>query len=175
MARKRKDIRDRTVPWMHLMYCIAYKLVLVILPSAEKVASSRLFMTFNPYTASREHYLTSLRIGHFWSQMTNVSEYVEIIRRIEQSAYHNSVNHNMLFVDTVIHALILDFMAFAGQHLGYYHDQSTLRNEDFLRRFLLNDIEAQTEPTFCNDGIKETFLLIARLIKPIKDPIYPLS
>ena len=49
--------------------------------------------------------------------------------------------------------------------------QSTMRKEDFLRRFLLNDIKAQTEPTFCNNGIKETFLLIARLIKPIKDPI----
>ena len=60
----------------------------------------------------------------------------------------------MLFVDTVIHAVILDFMAFAGQHWGYYHDQSTPRKEDFLRRFLLNEIEAQTEPTFCNNGIK---------------------
>ena len=93
MARKRKDIRDRTVPWMHLMYCIASTLMqsIVILPSAEKVVSSPHFMTFNPYTASREYYLTSLRIGHFWSQMTTVSEYVEIIRRIEQSAHHNSV------------------------------------------------------------------------------------
>ena len=70
----------------------------------------------------------------------------------------------MLFVDTVIHAVILDFMAFAGQHLGHYHDQSTLRKEDFLRHILLNDIEAQTEPTFCYNGIKATFLLIARLI-----------
>ena len=103
--------------------------------------------------------------------MTTVSEYVEIIRRLEQSAHHNTVNHNMLFVDTVIYAVILDFMAFAGQHLGYYHDQSTPRKEDFLRRFLLNDIEAQTEPTFCNNGIKATFLLIARLIKPIKVPL----
>ena len=77
----------------------------------------------------------------------------------------------MLFVDTVMHAVILDFMAFTGQHLGHYHDQSTLRKEDFLRRFLLNEIEAQTEPTFCSNGIKETFLLIAWLIKPIKDPI----
>ena len=77
----------------------------------------------------------------------------------------------MLFVDTVIHAVILDFMAFAGQHLDYYHDQSTMRKDDFLHRFLLKDIEAQTEPTFCNNGIKLTFLLIARLIKPIKDPI----
>ena len=84
MAHKREDIRDRTVPWMHLMYCIASILMqsIVILPSAEKVASSRHFMTFNPYAASREYYLTSLCIGHFWSQMTTVTEYVEIIRRI---------------------------------------------------------------------------------------------
>ena len=95
MARKRKDIRDRTVPWMHLMYCIPSTLMqsIVILPSVEKVALHRHFMTFNPYSASREYYLTSLRIGHFWSQMIVVSEYVEIIRLIEQSAQQCSTQY----------------------------------------------------------------------------------
>jgi hypothetical protein len=49
MARKRKDIRDRTVPWMHLMYCIASTLMqsIVIFLSADKVALSQHFMTIH--------------------------------------------------------------------------------------------------------------------------------
>ena len=122
-------------------------------------------------TGVREKYLTSLNIGHFWSQMTRVSEYVELLHRLEQSAHHNTVNHNILFIDTVIHAIILDFMAWSAQLMGCYHEMSTPRKDALLRQFLLNDIEVEMDEVFCNNGIKETFLLIARLIRPVNDPI----
>jgi hypothetical protein len=130
-------------------------------------------MSFNPYMINGvvEKYHTSRHIGHYWSQMTRVSEYVELIRRIEQSAHHNTVLNNILFVDTLLHAVILDFMAFAGQHVGYYHETSTDRHVKVLRDFLIMDIESQIDPIFIRHGIKETFLLIARLIKPIKDTV----
>ena len=66
--------------------------------------------------------------------MTCVSEYVEVIKRVEQYTQFNEVINNTLFIDTVLHAIIFDFVAFAGQHVGYYHEQSTLDKEDLLRK-----------------------------------------
>ena len=105
-CRKRKDIRDTSVQWMHLMHTIASTLMqtCITFPSCLVPSVSKNYMTFNPYvspvTNRLEPYLTSLHIGHFWSQMTKVSEYAEIIKRLNQSAHQNSVAHNMMFVDT---------------------------------------------------------------------------
>ena len=51
MNKKRKDIHERTVKWMHLMYNIAQALLqtCIILPPADRIAVPKNFMTFNPY------------------------------------------------------------------------------------------------------------------------------
>ena len=58
--------------------------------------------------------------------MTCVSEYAEVIKRVDQYAQFDEVINNTLFIDTVLHATIFDFVAFAGQHVGYYHEKSNL-------------------------------------------------
>lgn len=112
---KRKDMRTPTVKWMHLMYQICATLLqaVLILPPAGEKASMKHFMTFNPYMIDGviEKYITSMKPGAYWSQMTCVGEYAEVIKKVELCAHFNRVMNNTLFIDTVIHAIIFDFMA----------------------------------------------------------------
>ena len=172
---KRKDIRTPTVKWMHLMYQICATLLqaIVVLPPADEKATMKHFNTFNPYMVDGviEQYITSLQPGAFWSQSTNVAEYAEVIRRLELCAHFNKVLNNTLFIDTVIHAVILDFIAFAGQHMGYFHSNSNLDLEDMLRKVLIMDIQKQNDPSFVMFGIRDAFLVIARLVRPVIDTV----
>ena len=108
----------------------------VVLPPADEKAGAHHFMKFNPYCIDgvTEKYIPSTRPGHYWSQMTCVSEYAEVIKRLDQYTQFNEVINNALFIDTVLHAIIFDFIAFAGQHVGYYHEKSNLDLEDLLRK-----------------------------------------
>ena len=101
--------------------------------------------------------------------MTCVSEYAEVIKRLDQYTQFNEVINNTLFIDTVLHAIIFDFVAFAGQHVGYYHEKSTLDKEDLLRRTLQMDILKENDPSFVMFGIRDAFLVISRLVRPIND------
>ena len=136
---RRNDIRTPTVKWMHLMYQVGATLLqaCVVLPPADEKAGAHHFMKFNPYCIDgvMEKYIPSTRPGHYWSQMTCVSEYAEVIKRLDQYTQFNEVIDNTLFIDTVLHAIIFDFVAFAGQHVGYYHERSTLDKEDLLRKY----------------------------------------
>ena len=143
----------------------------VILPPADEKAGAHHFMKLNPYCIDgvTEKYIPSTRPGHYWPQMTCVSEYAEVIKRVEQYTQFNEVIDNTLFIDTVIHAIIFDFVAFAGQHVGYYHEQSTLDKEDLLRKALQMDILKVNDPSFVMFGIRDAFLVIWRLVRPIND------
>ena len=112
-------------------------------------------MKFNPYCIDgvTEKYIPSTRPGHYWSQMTCVSEYAEVIKRLDQYTQFNEVINNTLFIDTVLHAIIFDFVAFAGQHVGYYHENSNLDKEDLLRRSLKMDILKENDPSFVMFGM----------------------
>lgn len=85
-------------------------------------------MKFDPYCIDgvKKKYIPSTRPGHYWSQITCVSESAEVIQRIDQYTQFNEVINNTLFIDTVLHAIIFDFVAFAGQHVEYYHKKSEL-------------------------------------------------
>ena len=172
-TKRRKDIRTPTVKWMHLMYQIGATLLqaCVVLPPADEKAGAHHFMKFNPYCIDgvTEKYIPSTRPGHYWSQMTCVSEYAEVIKRVDQYTQFNEVINNTLFIDTVLHAIIFDFVAFAGQHVGYYHEKSTLDKEDLLRRTLKMDILKENDPSFVMFGIRDAFLVISRLVRPIND------
>ena len=115
-TKRRKDIRTPTVKWMHLMYQIRATLLqaCVVLPPADEKAGAHHFMKFNPYCIDgvTEKYIPSTRPGHYWSQMTCVSEYAEVIKRVDQYTQFNEVINNTLFIDTVLHAIIFDFVAF---------------------------------------------------------------
>ena len=101
--------------------------------------------------------------------MTCVSEYAEVIKRVDRYTQFNEVINNKLFIDTVLHAIIFDFVAFAGQHVGYYHEKSNLDLEDFLRKSLQLDILKENDPSFVMFGIREAFLVISRLVRPINE------
>ena len=166
--------------WMHLMYQIGATLsrACVVLPPADEKAGAHHFMKFNPFCIDgmTEIYIPSTRPGHYWSQMTCVSEYAEVIKCVlmrttkrEQYTQFNEVINNTLFIDTVLHAIIFDFVAFAGQHVGYYHEKSNLDREDLLRKALQIDILKENDPSFVMFGIRDAFLVISRLVRPIND------
>ena len=60
-----------------------------------------------------------------------------------------------------MHAIIFDFVAFAGQHVGYYHEKSNLDLEDFLRKSLQLDILKENDPSFVMFGIRDAVLVIS--------------
>ena len=59
----------------------------VVLPPVDEKAGAHHFMKFNPYCIDgmTEKYIPSTRPGHYWSQMTCVSEYAEVIKSLECS------------------------------------------------------------------------------------------
>ena len=120
------------------MYQIGARLLqaCVVLPPADEKARAHYFMKFNPYCIDgvTEKHIPSTRPGHYWSQMTCVSEYAEAIKRVNQYTQFDEVINNTLFIDTVLHAIIFDSVAFAGQHIRYYHEKSTLGLKDLLRK-----------------------------------------
>ena len=164
---RRKDIRTPTLKWMQLMYQIGATLLqaCVILPPADEKAGAHHFMKFNPYYIDgvTEKYIPSTRPGHYWSQMTCVSEYAEVIKRLDQYTKFNEVINNTLFIETVLYAILFDFVAFAGQYVGYYHEQSTLDKYDFLRKSLQVDILKENDPSFVMFEIRDAFLVVSRL------------
>ena len=161
--------------WMNLIYKIGVVLLQACTVDKGIIDSyeENTFMTFNPYAKDGvvERYKTSRQVGHYWSQMTCVNEYAMAFTRVEESAHSNSALNNMLFIDTVFHAICFDFCAWSAQLLGYYQANSTKELEDMLRLELIKDINSIRNDIFSSYGIKEMFLYIARLIRPAKDNI----
>ena len=80
---------------------------------------------------------------------------------IDSVTSYNSVLHNTLYADTVIHSVIYDLMAFTAQYLGFYRDNDPIKIK-VLRHVLTLQIDDIVDPIFTCHGIKEHFQLIAR-------------
>lgn len=130
-------------------------------------------MNFHPYAQAGdgEIYRTCREVGHYWSQMTNVHEYAIVFDHLDESAHCNSALDNLLHIGTIIHSVCSDFAAWASQLLGHYKKTSSRDNENLLRQELIKVIASTEVSAFTTHGIKQMFLYIARLVRPVRDNI----
>lgn len=172
---RHQHITGPSVHWMHLMYSIGATLLqaCIELPDCEKRPTIKDYMTFNPYTNKDGElmpYYTTRNKGSYWSQTVDVSEYEAVLIKLQEVVSYGTIANNSMFVDTVIHAVIFDFMAFTAQTLGTYKDNDK-RKIGWLRDGLLFDIDQLLDPAFTHHGIKTTFQLIVRISRPVIDTI----
>ena len=87
------------------------------------------YNTYNPYLINGkfETPLPAHEPGAYWSQVHSLEEYVSVLNIIDSVTSYNSVLHNTLYADTVIHSVIYDFMAFTAQYLGFYRDNDPIK------------------------------------------------
>ena len=130
------------------------------------------YNTYNPYLKNGkfEVPLPAHEPGAYWSQMRNLEEYVSVLNMIDSVTSYNSVLHNTLYADTVLHSVIYDFMAFTAQYLGFYRDNDPIKIT-VLRHVHTLQIDDIVDPLFTCHGIKEHFQLIARIGRPLIDEI----
>ena len=129
----------------------------------KKVESDTLkYNTYNPYLKNRKFEVPLLanEPGAYSSQMRSLEEYVSVLNMIDSVTSYNSVLHNMLYADTVLHSVIHDFMAFTAQYLGFYRDNDPIKIT-VLRHVLTLQIDDIVDPLFTCHGVKEHFQLIA--------------
>ena len=167
---ERGDIVTVDRDWMRLIFSTGQTLfsATVNTNSPHNVKDTYEFNTFNAPLC--RPYRTSLDYGHYWSQMTSIHEYVHVHQDMQKLSLCNERDNNTLFIDTLVHVLIYDFMAFTSQHLGYFRNS----NDDLvsmLRSVLLADLETVVCPVFHNNGLYRMFKTIIKHSGPCRDQI----
>ena len=144
----------------------------IVMPWKKVESDTLKYSTYNPYLKNEkfEVPLPAHEPGAYWSQMRSFEEYVSVLNMIDGVTSYNSVLHNTLYADTVLHSVIYDFMAFTAQYLGFYRDDDPIKII-VLRHVLTLQIDDIVDPLFACHGIKEHFQLIARICRPLIDAI----
>jgi hypothetical protein len=117
---KRTDIVKVNRDWMHLIADTAQLLLFGILndTAPQNPNDEYEYTTFN--TSARHYYRKSTSFGHYWSQMTSIHDYVGLHQHLQNLTLSTAYANNTLYIDTAIHAIIYDFMAFSAQYLGFF-------------------------------------------------------
>ena len=165
---KRVDIMTLQREWMLLILTTGQILLQAIINISDppNVHVGYEFNTFN----RRHPYRRSLEFGHYWSQMTSIHDYVTIHQQLQNLSLANSYVNNTLYIDTAIHVLIYDFMAFTAQYLGYFRNS----NDNlvyYLRCRLDEECDLITCPLFINSGLYTMFKSIITFSGPCRDDI----
>ena len=99
-----------------------------------------------------------------------VSSYLTLHQHLQNLTLSTAYTNNTLYIDTAIHAIIYDFMAFSAQYLGYFRDN----NYDLvqqIREALLEDLQSVKCPLFHNNGLYRMFKSILLFCGPCRDDI----
>ena len=114
------------------------------------------------------------RVTPHWSQMTSIHQYVRIHQDLQTLSLSNQHDNNTLFIDTAVHVIIYDFMAYTSQHLGYFRSSDETKIE-MLRLFLRLDLESIVCPLFHSTGIYRMFKTIIEYSGPCRDQFRDVS
>ena len=167
---QRVDVVKVNRDWMHLIAHTAQLLLFGILNdlSPQSTTDDYEYTTFN--TSVHHPYRKSTSFGHYWSQMTSIHDYVILHQHLQNLTLSTAYANNTLHIDTAIHAIIYDFMAFASQYLGYFRN-TNYNLVEFIRDALIDDLHKVTCPLFHNNGLFRMFKAILLFSGPCRDDV----
>jgi hypothetical protein len=137
----RKDVVNNTRPWYTCIIqaaCIAFGGIANIQYDLTKSVK------YNMYDPSNHHYNHSRDYGHYWSQQAHVTDYICLTNDICSMRCTFGEASNQMLIDTLLCALVYDFMAFVSQFIGYD------RCYDIARVATLRDILVEEVNTCSN-------------------------
>ena len=154
----RKDITSNTKDWYHMIYevCALAFAALINLPDRTDPAYEHL--VFSIFYEHDFHYNHSKDPGHYWSQQTCVMDYYKMANGIGKMKMRQGQASNEILVDTLLCALVYDFMAFVSQTLGYDRDFDIQRVR-YLRKVMYTQIGHLVKPSFFHEQELHTILI----------------
>jgi hypothetical protein len=153
----RQDIVSNTKEWYYVIceVCALAFGALTNLPV--KGTPEYQTVVFNIYDPNHFSYSHSTEIGHYWSQQLFVHDYYHIANAIGALRIRNGVATNEILIDTLLCALMYDFMAFVSQTLGYDRVYD-IKRVKWLRKTLYYQIGKFRQPSFFHDHELQVFM-----------------
>lgn len=166
----RKDITEFSCNWQNLMlHCARSAFGTIVDTNRQNPCTKDNQGTCFSIESRYFRYINSFTFGHIWSQMTCVEDYVIMVEAIIQLEYSSGDRTNILMIDTLLHALVYDFMAFVAQHLGMNSKEINVEKVSFIRSLIYDDVNRINNRAFHKARLLEVFQSIVLYTRPIKD------
>ena len=164
----RKDITNNNKHWYRI--CVEAAVIafsgIAMLPFG---ASQSYTHTYSVYQPENMDYKHSRDPGHYWSQQETISDYVRHANGIGITKAKYGEASNEILIDTLLCALVYDFMAFVSQALGvdrYYN----VERVKYLRQLFITDLRQIPSHTFFfKQSLHDIFIYIVNDTMPIFD------
>ena len=131
----RQDITNNTREWYHLMYKVGELAFAALTNIPDRSSPEYNTFVFNIYYEHDFKYNHGRDAGHYWSQQMTISDYVQKANAIGKCGDAS----NEILIDTLLCALVYDFMAFVAQTLGYDKVYG-IRRVQLFRRMLYTQL-----------------------------------
>lgn len=116
-------------------------------------------------------------VGHYWSQALCMRDHISQIDSICSMEIHKEASEgtDVLYTDTILHAIVFDFIAYVSQCLGYDRNGFCVQKVQCIRHMLLTDLSTVKSKHFHENRLYGVFQYIIENAKPVYDDIKPCS
>ena len=146
----RTDIVNNTREWYHMIYEVCALAFAGLSNIPQPGTPEYDTFVFNIYYPPDYTYNHSRDYGHYWSQQMYVTDYSTMANAIGAMRIRRGEATNEILIDTLLCALMYDFMAFVSQTLGYDRLYDVNRTR-YLRRMLYHQIGTISKPSFFHE------------------------